>query len=129
MHAAIVYTGMHYAGALAITSLTYNAFRSRNGDLCSRFVTAGGRLDIGPGDCGHAQISTTKLYDRSQDRVTIAEIRKSVSPDPCTRDANLKRVPSRNCDRFPVFVDFTRHLSPVTVTCVPVFVTAGAPLY
>ena len=39
-------------------------------------MNAGGQLDIARGIAGHAQLSTTKLYDRSQDRVTIAEIQR-----------------------------------------------------
>ena len=37
---------------------------------------AGGALDIAQRIAGHSQLSTTKLYDRSQDRVTIAEIER-----------------------------------------------------
>ena len=40
----------------------------------TEYVNAGRQLDIAQGIAGHAQLSTTKLYDRSQDRVTIAEI-------------------------------------------------------
>lgn len=42
----------------------------------TEYMNAGGQLDIAQGIAGHAQLSTTKLYDRSQDRVTIAEIQR-----------------------------------------------------
>ena len=40
------------------------------------YMDAGGSLDIAQRIAGHAQLSTTKIYDRSQDRVTIAEIQR-----------------------------------------------------
>jgi integrase/recombinase XerD len=38
------------------------------------YMNAGGALDIAQRIAGHSELSTTKIYDRSQDRVTIAEI-------------------------------------------------------
>jgi integrase/recombinase XerD len=40
------------------------------------YMNAGGQLDIAQRIAGHAQISTTKIYDRSRDRVTIEEIHR-----------------------------------------------------
>jgi integrase/recombinase XerD len=42
----------------------------------TEYMGAGGALDIAQRIAGHSQLSTTKLYDRSQDRVTIAEIER-----------------------------------------------------
>ena len=39
-------------------------------------MNAGGSLDIAQRIAGHSELSTTKIYDRSQDRVTIAEIER-----------------------------------------------------
>ena len=39
-------------------------------------MNAGGALDIAQRIAGHAELSTTKIYDRSKDRVTIAEIER-----------------------------------------------------
>jgi integrase/recombinase XerD len=40
------------------------------------YMNAGGQLDIAQRIAGHSQLSTTKIYDRSKDRVTIDEIEK-----------------------------------------------------
>ena len=40
------------------------------------YMNAGGQLDIAQRIAGHSQPSTTKIYDRSKDRVTIHEIEK-----------------------------------------------------
>ena len=40
------------------------------------YMNAGGALDIAQRIAGHSQLSTTKIYDRSQDRVTVAEIER-----------------------------------------------------
>lgn len=49
----------------------------------TQYMNRGGVLDIAQRIAGHAQLSTTKIYDRSQDRVTIAEIeRVSFEPAP-----------------------------------------------
>jgi site-specific recombinase XerD len=40
------------------------------------YMNAGGQLDIAQRIAGHSQLSTTKIYDRSKDRVTIEEIEK-----------------------------------------------------
>jgi integrase/recombinase XerD len=40
------------------------------------YMNAGGALDIAQRIAGHSELSTTKIYDRSQDRVTIAEIER-----------------------------------------------------
>ena len=40
------------------------------------YMNAGGSLDIAQRIAGHSELSTTKIYDRSQDRVTIAEIER-----------------------------------------------------
>jgi integrase/recombinase XerD len=42
----------------------------------TEYMNAGGALDIAQRIAGHAQLSTTKIYDRSQDRVTMAEIER-----------------------------------------------------
>ena len=42
----------------------------------TEYMSAGGSLDIAQRIAGHAQLSTTKIYDRSQDRLTTAEIEK-----------------------------------------------------
>ena len=44
-------------------------------------MNAGGALDIAQRIAGHSELSTTEIYDRSQDRVTIAEIER-VSLEP-----------------------------------------------
>ena len=40
------------------------------------YMNAGGALDIAQRIAGHSELSTTKIYDRSQDRVTIAGIER-----------------------------------------------------
>ena len=40
------------------------------------YMNAGGALDIAQRIAGHSELSTTEIYDRSQDRVTIAEIER-----------------------------------------------------
>jgi integrase/recombinase XerD len=40
------------------------------------YMNAGGQLDIAQRIAGHAQPSTTQIYDRSRDRVTVAEIQR-----------------------------------------------------
>jgi integrase/recombinase XerD len=42
----------------------------------TEYMNAGGALDIAQRIAGHAELSTTKIYDRSKDRVTIAEIER-----------------------------------------------------
>ena len=42
----------------------------------TEYMNAGGALDIAQRIAGHSELSTTKIYDRSQDRVTIAEIER-----------------------------------------------------
>jgi integrase/recombinase XerD len=42
----------------------------------TEYMNAGGSLDIAQRMAGHSQLSTTKIYDRSQDRLTMAEIEK-----------------------------------------------------
>jgi integrase len=42
----------------------------------TEYMNAGGSLDIAQRIAGHSQLSTTKIYDRSQDRLTMAEIEK-----------------------------------------------------
>jgi integrase len=42
----------------------------------TEYMSAGGALGIAQRIAGHSQLSITKLYDRSQDRVTIAEIER-----------------------------------------------------
>jgi integrase len=42
----------------------------------TEYMNAGGSLDIAQRIAGHSELSTTKIYDRSQDRVTIAEIER-----------------------------------------------------
>ena len=42
----------------------------------TEYMSAGGSLDIAQRIAGHSQLSTTKIYDRSQDRVTMAEIER-----------------------------------------------------
>ena len=42
----------------------------------TEYMNAGGSLDIAQRMAGHAQLSTTKIYDRSRDRLTMAEIEK-----------------------------------------------------
>jgi integrase/recombinase XerD len=42
----------------------------------TEYMNAGGALHIAQRIAGHSNISTTKIYDRSQDRVTIAEIQR-----------------------------------------------------
>jgi integrase/recombinase XerD len=51
----------------------------------TEYMNAGGALDIAQRIAGHSELSTTKIYDRSKDRVTIAEIeRVSFEPDQLT---------------------------------------------
>ena len=40
----------------------------------TEYMSAGGSLEIAQRIAGHAQLSTTKIYDRSEDRLTILEI-------------------------------------------------------
>jgi integrase len=42
----------------------------------TEYMNAGGSLDIAQRMAGHSQLSTTKIYDRSRDRLTMAEIEK-----------------------------------------------------
>ena len=42
----------------------------------TEYMSAGGSLDIAQRIAGHSQLSTTKIYDRSQDRLTMAEIER-----------------------------------------------------
>jgi integrase/recombinase XerD len=49
---------------------------SFRGTGLTEFMIAGGELDTARSIAGHAQLSTTKLYDRSRDRVTIEEIQR-----------------------------------------------------
>jgi len=42
----------------------------------TEYMNAGGAFDIAQRIAGHSELSTTKIYDRSQDRVTIAEIER-----------------------------------------------------
>jgi integrase/recombinase XerD len=42
----------------------------------TEYMNAGGSLDIAQRIAGHSTLATTKIYDRSQDRVTIAEIER-----------------------------------------------------
>jgi integrase/recombinase XerD len=42
----------------------------------TEYMSAGGSLDIAQRIAGHSQLSTTKIYDGSQDRVTMAEIER-----------------------------------------------------
>ena len=39
-------------------------------------MNAGGTLEIAQRIAGHSQLSTTKFYDGSRDRLTIAEIER-----------------------------------------------------
>src|SRR6266481_6714393 len=55
----------------------------------TEYINAGGALDIAQRIAGHSELSTTEIYDRSQDRVTIAEIER-VSLEPFVR-ANLSK--------------------------------------
>jgi integrase/recombinase XerD len=49
----------------------------------TEYMNARGALDIAQRIAGHSQLSTTKIYDRSQDRVTITEIERiSFEPEP-----------------------------------------------
>jgi 3-hydroxyacyl-CoA dehydrogenase, NAD binding domain len=82
-----------------------------------------GQLDIAQGIAGHAQLSTTKLYDRSQDRRS-RKSRECLSRPMHARTQSKKSSVPELCP-LSRFCDFTRHLGPVTVTFVPVFVTAG----
>jgi integrase/recombinase XerD len=42
----------------------------------TEYMNAGGALDIARRIAGHSALSTTQIYDRSQDRVTIVEIER-----------------------------------------------------
>jgi len=42
----------------------------------TEYMNAGGSLDIAQRMAGHSQLSTTKIYDRSRDRLTMAEVEK-----------------------------------------------------
>jgi len=42
----------------------------------TEYMNAGGSLEIAQRIAGHSQLSTTKIYDRSRDRLTIAEIER-----------------------------------------------------
>ena len=42
----------------------------------TEYMNQGGTLDIAQRIAGHSQLSTTKIYDRSEDRLTIAEIER-----------------------------------------------------
>jgi hypothetical protein len=43
-------------------------------------MNAGGALDVARRIAGHSALSTTQIYDRSQDRVTIAEVERVCFP-------------------------------------------------
>ena len=42
----------------------------------TEYMNAGGTLEIAQRIAGHSQLSTTKIYDRSRDRATVAEIER-----------------------------------------------------
>jgi integrase len=42
----------------------------------TEYMNAGGSLEIAQRIAGHSQLSTTKIYDRSRDRLTITEIER-----------------------------------------------------
>jgi integrase/recombinase XerD len=42
----------------------------------TEYMNYGGTLDVAQRIAGHSQLSTTKIYDRSEDRLTIAEIER-----------------------------------------------------
>jgi site-specific recombinase XerD len=42
----------------------------------TEYMNAGGSLDIAQLIAGHSQLSTTKIYDRSKDRITIEEVER-----------------------------------------------------
>jgi integrase/recombinase XerD len=42
----------------------------------TEYLNAGGTIHIAQRIAGHSQLSTTQIYDRSKDRVTIAEIER-----------------------------------------------------
>ncbi len=42
----------------------------------TEYMNAGGSLDVAQTIAGHAQLSTTKIYDRSKDRITIEEVER-----------------------------------------------------
>ncbi len=42
----------------------------------SQYMNRGGLIDMGQRIAGHSQLSTTKIYDRSRDRLTAAEIER-----------------------------------------------------
>ena len=62
-------------------------------------MNAGGALDIAQRIAGHSELSTTEIYDRSQDRVTIAEIER-VSLEPFVRANLSKGLGAKNSGRF-----------------------------
>ena len=47
-----------------------------SGQRRDRILNAGGAIHIAQRIAGHSQLSTTQIYDRSKDRVTIAEIER-----------------------------------------------------
>jgi integrase len=49
---------------------------SFRGTELKAYMNSGGTIEIAQRIAGHAQPTTTKIYDRSHDRVTIAEIEK-----------------------------------------------------
>ena len=53
--------------------LSCHSFRATG---ITEYMNAGGTLDIAQRIAGHSELSTTKIYDRSRDRVTIAEIER-----------------------------------------------------
>jgi hypothetical protein len=53
-------------------------------------MNAGGSLEIAQRIAGHSQLSTTKIYDRSRDRLTMAEI-EGVCFEPSSKK-NVKYV-------------------------------------
>jgi integrase/recombinase XerD len=62
------------ARAIGITKrIGCHSFRATG---LTAYMNAGGQLDIAQRIAGHSQLSTTKIYDRSKDRVTIEEIEK-----------------------------------------------------
>ena len=54
-------------------SLGCHSFRATG---LTAFMTAGGQLEMAQRIAGHSQSATTKLYDRSKDRLTVQEIEK-----------------------------------------------------
>jgi len=55
----------------------------------TEYMNAGGALDIARRIAGHSALSTTQIYDRSQDRVTIAEVERVCFPAASERQIRL----------------------------------------